>query len=91
MSSRPVRTVEPVVVIAETDSKRAWANVMSRSEKYSGTAPATEKTAHKTLTSRKPIRLVNAGGGPRVAMAAVIDSPPTIAAQRVKRDQSSEP
>ena len=91
MSSSPTSTVEPVVVMAETDSNSAWAKVRSSSEKKSGMAPTSEKTAQSTLTSRKPMRLEKAGGGPRVAMAAVIDRPPTMAADTVKTDQCGSP
>ncbi len=37
------------------------------------------------------MRLVKAGGAPRVAIAAVSDRPPIIAAEIVKADQASSP
>ncbi len=55
-ASRPVSTVEPVVVRPDTASK--YASVKLRSGKYtiSGSAPKAGNTVHTRLTSRKPSR-----------------------------------
>src|SRR5687768_3427841 len=91
LSSRPEITVEPVVVIAETDSKKALAKSISSDDSMKGTAPTSEKTSHSMLTSRKPIFLLNGGGPARVAAAVIVDRPPTSAAERTKTCQSGWP
>lgn len=84
-------TVEPVVVIAETDSKNACAKSSFSEDSQSGSAPTTEKTAHSTLTSRKPNFFENGGGPERVARKVPAERPPIMNAVTAKTCQSGWP
>jgi hypothetical protein len=56
-SSRPVRTVAPVVVSPDIDSNIASVTVNDRlSSKYSGAAPNVPSTVQNEATTRKPSR-----------------------------------
>src|SRR5690606_2147383 len=89
--SSPTITVEPVVLIAETDSKKACAKVSFSDESHSGLAPVTQAESHGMLTARKPIRLLHGGGPARVAAAAASESPPVTKAERKKISESGCP
>lgn len=90
-SSSPTITVDPVVVIAETDSKSACAKSRSRDDIHSGKAPINAKVDQSTLTSKKPNFLENGGGPARVAMKVVAESPLVTKAAVAKTCQSVWP
>jgi hypothetical protein len=50
--SNPTRTVEPVVVTPETDSKSASVKVVAGSARYIGTAPAKLTTHQLTVVAK---------------------------------------
>ncbi|MNL50641.1 hypothetical protein D3C87_1736730 [compost metagenome] len=84
-------TVDPVVVMAETDSNRACAKSSFSEDSHSGIAPTTENTAQRRLTSRNPNFFENGGGPIRVAMNVAADRPPTKKAETAKICQSGWP
>ena len=57
-TSSPVMTVDPVVVMPDTDSKIASVKPMSSDDTMKGTAPASAIVSHSRLTSRKPKRVL---------------------------------
>ncbi len=89
--SRPLMTVEPVVVTPETDSNTASVSDMSSDEIAKGTAPAIAMVSHNRLTSRKPKRGLTGGGVPRVANATAMAAPPTTSVEKAKTCQSGWP
>src|SRR5690606_13619358 len=76
IASSPTRTVEPVLVTAETDSKNASGIWSSREEASRGTVPTTQAVNHRRFTRRKPKRVEKTGAGPCVASAIPAASPP---------------
>ena len=80
-ASRPISTVEPVVVSPDMASKNAAVKVRSGSVSSSGSAAAADSSSQPSVTSRKPSRGFSSRRRSRqVAAASARPTPAVIAA-----------